>query len=108
VTIQDALGVYPVTFTIKAKGGLTTTVSFEFEIECGFDIRENPVIPAFDPALNPITLYYKTNSLGEYTLSPYMFTGGHCVIWNYVIDNDSDRKTNYLPIQGVDGIKSST
>lgn len=81
MTIEDSLGIYPVTFTIKAKGGLTTTLDFEFEIECGFEIRENPEIsPFFDPALNPITLYYKTNSIGEYSFNPYKFTGGNCII----------------------------
>ena len=106
---NDALDLYTVTFTIVAEGGSTTTASFNFEIICGFPIREFPLkVPQEDPALNPITLTFPTSENGheEYTLDAYKLTGGLCKIQQYILDNDDDRTTLFQEIPGVDSIQS--
>ena len=100
------MNIYTVTFTIKAFGGSTTTAEFEFEIECGFPIREYPEeSKTYDPVMNPITVYYpikKNQGFGEYTIDAYKHTGGDCNIYRYLIDNDDDRATPFKSITGIE------
>jgi len=110
VTIKDdALDLYTVTFTVVADGGSTSSFPFNFEIICGFPIREFPLkIPQEDPALNPITLTFPTSENGheEYILDAYKLTGGFCKIYQYILDNDDDRTTLFQAMPGVDSIQS--
>ena len=79
---DDALGIYTVTFKAVAKGGKELEATFTFEINCGFPIREYPVlVPKEDPALNLITVYWPLKKgTEEFTLDAYRLTGGHCNI----------------------------
>ena len=93
-------------------GILTTStqdVSFSFEILCGFPIREFPVLaPPEDPTDNPITVYFPMkNVMEEYTLDQYRVTGGNCLIYRYILDNDNDRNTPFQSMPGIqDDMKS--